>query len=685
VTTASPRLAWILALASLAFVVADTVIVAVSIGLFSTRSLGFHGWPLVDLAACGSAWLGAVIVAADRRQPIGWLLNVIGVVTCLSMVTESFVAWALEEGGPGPDRVAYLMGSVSAFSGGSFALAGLAVTFLLVPDGRLLARGWRWAAVGAVIGYFSYALGVVLVGPQAISVNDNDTAAGNTAAGVALGLGILTIVGALLASVACLGIRLRRSGGSERRQVRLVALGAAAVGVAMVTLLANQLLNGGHQAVWSSLLLYTAYLFMLFCIAVAVLRYRLYDVELIISRGLVVAVAAAFAALGYVGLVVALGRAAGHQTGGFWASLVAMSVVALAFQPLRNLVVRLADRLAYGSRAAPYDALAAFSRRIGRSPAPGAVLPAIAAAAGQAVAAERAIVRLTVDGGTDRVEVWPPGADGPDGSECLVVPIADEHGSLGSIGVDVPVGRDVRAFEQRMLADIADQAAVAFRNARLQVQLAAQVEQLDKQTRDLDASRRRLIDASDTERRRLESALAREVLPVMADLRSDLAAVPDHVDEATIASYVERATAALEALRELTRGIYPTLLTRSGLTAALTAFAERRGAHDVLTINAEVRASRYAERVEAAAYFCCLEAIARDPGSTRISMCQVDDDLVVTIEGSRVDGPERLGMADRVEAAGGELTEAGDLLTIRLPAAPAPTSRPATPVAGARG
>jgi hypothetical protein len=57
----------------------------------------------------------------------------------------------------------------------------------------------------------------------------------------------------------------------------------------------------------------------------------------------------------------------------------------------------------------------------------------------------------------------------------------------------------------------------------------------------------------------------------------------------------------------------------------------------------------------------------------------------VTIEGSRVAGPERLGMADRVEAAGGELTEAGDLLTIRLPAAPAPTSRPATPVAGARG
>jgi hypothetical protein len=681
----SPRLAWSLALASLVFVVADTVIVAVSIGLFSTRSVGIHGWPLVNAAACGSAWLGAVIIAADRRQPIGWLLNVIGVVTSLTMVTESFVNWAMEEGGPGPDSLVYLIGAVSAFSGGQFALAGLAVTFLLVPDGRLLARGWRWAAVAAVGGYCSYALGVILVGPEAISTDENDPAAGNVAAAVGFAVGILAIVGALLASVVCLGLRLRRSVGSERRQVRLVALGAASVGLAMVALLTNELLNGGRQAVWSSLLLYAAYLFMLLCIAVAVLRYRLYDVELIIRRGLVVAVAAGFAAVGYVGLVVALGRAAGERTGGFWASLFAMTVVALAFQPLRKAVVRLADRLAYGSRAAPYDALASFSRRIGRSPAPGAVLPAIAAAAGEAVAADRAVVRLEVGDGTDRVEVWPPGADGPDGSECLVIQIADEHGSLGSIGVDVPAGRDVRAFEQRMLADIADQASIAFRNARLQVQLAAQVERLDEQTRDLDASRRRLIDAADTERRRLESALARDVLPVMADLRSDLAAVPELLDVATIASYVERATVALEALRELTRGIYPTLLTRSGLTSALTAFAERRGAHDALSIDPEVSANRYPERVEAAAYFCCLEAIARGRGSTRISIGRIDDDLVVTILGSQVDEPERLGMADRVEAAGGELTESGDRLTIRLPAAPAPTPRPATPVAGAPG
>lgn len=679
------RLTSLLAVASLTLVVVDTAIVAGSVGLLSSRSLGIHGWPLVDIAAAGCAVLGAVIVHADRRQPIGWLLSLIGFTTCVSMVSESFTRWVLFEGGPGPARLAELVGSLSALTGGSLALAGLTVIFLLVPDGRLMTRGWRWAAAGAVLGYAAFAIGVILVGPHAVSTNENDTATGHPVAAVLFAVGILLILATLLASVTCLGIRLRRSRGQVRRQIRIVALGAAAVGVSLAVLLVSEAVKGGRQQVWSSLLLYASYAFLVACIAVAVLRYRLYDVELIISRGLVVAVAAAFAAAGYVGLVVALGRAAGHQTGGFWASLVAMAVVALAFQPLRAGVVRLADRLAYGARAAPYDALASFSRRIGRSPAPGAVLPAIAAAAAQTVAAERAVVRLDVDSGPDLVEAWPsasaPAREQPD----AVVAIADATGPLGSIALDLPAGRDVRPFEQRMLSDIAEQAAVAFRNVRLHVELAAQVDQLDERTRALAASRRRVIDAADTERRRLESALAREVLPAMAALRVELVEADDSPEETTVAGYVDSATGALEGLRELTRGIYPTLLTRSGVAAALTAFADRRGLGGVVSVDPTVTVSRYSDRVEAAAYFCCLEALAHLRPAASITVDQVDNRLVVSIRGSHVEGQDRLGMSDRVEAAGGRLAETADLITIDLPALSAESSPPARPPAGARG
>ncbi len=93
--------------------------------------------------------------------------------------------------------------------------------------------------------------------------------------------------------------------------------------------------------------------------------------------------------------------------GGFWWSLLATVAVALAFQPLRRRVLRVADRLAYGNRAAPYDALADFSARIGRSPATGELLPTIAAAAGEAVHAQRVVVRLDGEGGAGLTATWP--------------------------------------------------------------------------------------------------------------------------------------------------------------------------------------------------------------------------------------------------------------------------------------
>ena len=106
------RVAWALAVLSLALTVIDTVIVSASIGLFSSRSLGIHGWPLVDLAATGCAVLGAVIVGTDRRQPIGWLLAVIGFTTSISMPTESYTHWVLFLDGPGATRPTELLGSL---------------------------------------------------------------------------------------------------------------------------------------------------------------------------------------------------------------------------------------------------------------------------------------------------------------------------------------------------------------------------------------------------------------------------------------------------------------------------------------------------------------------------------------------------------------------------------------------
>ena len=104
------------------------------------------------------------------------------------------------------------------------------------------------------------------------------------------------------------------------------------------------------------------------------LRHRLLEIDLIVNRALVVALATVLAAIGYVSVVVVIGSAVGGGASGFWPSLLATALVALAFQPLRRRVVRLADRFAFGAAAAPYEALADFSRQPRRQARPGVLV-----------------------------------------------------------------------------------------------------------------------------------------------------------------------------------------------------------------------------------------------------------------------------------------------------------------------
>ena len=576
------RVAWIAAGISLLLAVVDTALVVASYPPLSVRSTGIHGWPLVNLAGLGSAVLGAVILGAtpaspDRLDPApssGSRRASRSPRSPTGSGCSSTTATAPRRRGISP------AGSPPS-SEVPMALACLTGVFLLVPDGHVpvgpvaLGRprrpGRRTACTCS---------GSLLVGPNGVNRNGDPIDAGPVTL-ILLSGGVVLITLMLLASVVAMLRRLRGSTGAARQQLRVVTIGAAGVGLALLVLIIGQSLNEGRQTWWTSVPLYVSYVLLVVCIAVAVLRYRLYEVEVIVSRAVALAIATAFVAIGYVGLVVVLGRTVEDRTGGgFWWSLLATVVVALAFQPLRRRVLAVADRLAYGNRAAPYDALADFSGRIGRSPATDELLPTIAAAAGEAVHAQRAVVRL--DGrGRRRSDSDVAGRRRP-GRASTRLTVAwwcrsrTPHGLLGSVVLTLPPGRDIRPLERRLLSDIAEQAALALRNVRLELELAARVRQLDRHTRELTASRNRIIGAVDTERRRLESSIAVRVLPTMVRLRSEVArsatggAQADRIEEC-----VDLATEALESLRELTRGIYPTILTRSGLGSALSSHAGR--------------------------------------------------------------------------------------------------------------
>lgn len=673
-------------------VLLDTVFTALHAPLLSEDTWAHHGWPLATLATLGCSVMGALVVTRHPRHPIGWLLLAAGLAS-VSLATEAYSLWVLKDGGAGPEYLGHLAGWVSVLVNAPMALCALTLLVLIAPDGHLASPRWRWAARASVVGLGSYTASVLTVRPSTFEL-DSDAELGPITSLLTL-VGIILVASALLASAVSLVLRMRRATGETRRQLLWIVAAAAALAFGFVFLLAVGTLQS-EQTFLAATPLFAAYLAFPVCVAVAVLRHRLLDIDLIVNRALLLTIGSVLVGASYVVVVSLTGSAIGRSAG-FWPSLLATAVVAMAFQPLRSWVVRLADGLAYGAAATPYEALADFSRRLGESPDPSRLLPAVAEAAGTAVGARRVTVRLPVAGAPDEVGTWPPEAPGgparvdvaatagtgaPAGG-MVELPVRDLGETLGTVTVEMRAGRDLRGRDTVLLSDLADQAGVAFRNARLSAELAHQVDQLARRTLQLAESRGRLISAADAERRRLERSIARDVVPHLEPLPGRLRTLGragvDAVDTRTVQPLVAATTAALEVLRETTRGVFPAQLARSGLEAALASLLARSRSGRLVVAGAGVR--RLGPRVEAAAYFCVAEAVRELDPPVEVTLDDDGERLRLAIRGRDLGHLSVDHARDRVEAVGGTLvrrTVAGaTVLDVSVPAG-ATAAAPAT-------
>jgi hypothetical protein len=225
--------AWTLACVSFVLVVADVLVTAAYRPLLSEAAVAEHGFPFIDGAVLGSAVLGAVILARYERQIVGTLLSLIGVTGAFSLVAEAYSIWVISEDGPGPRGFAGLAGWLSAIFGGQLALGGLALMFLLAPDGRFLSSRWKYAAACIGVGELCCALAVGSGNPTDFDIEATDV---GPVRGPLFTFGFSLIAVGLLAAVVSMLVRLRRSTGEERQQVRLIALGAALVLVGVAVL-----------------------------------------------------------------------------------------------------------------------------------------------------------------------------------------------------------------------------------------------------------------------------------------------------------------------------------------------------------------------------------------------------------------------------------------------------------------
>ncbi|HZN13509.1 MAG TPA: histidine kinase [Acidimicrobiales bacterium] len=543
-------------------------------------------------------------------------------------------------------------------------IAAVAYTFALLsfPEGRLVPRWPKWAL---------FALYTPLIAAVA--------ALAFQAKGTSRTIAIIIYFGLLVPSAGVVGqaYRYRRSDdGLERQQSRLVFWTMVpAVIVSLIVLTRTGQSNAFTGFENRPIDLVPVNLFRIFqpvfaiipvALFVGILRFRLWNIDRVISRTLLYGMLAGFVSLVYVGVVIGLGRLLGFQQhGNLGLSIVATGLIALAFEPVKERMDKLANRLVYGNRATPYEVLSELSVRMAEVDVPEALLSRLARLLGEGVGARRADVWLYIGDEARPAASWPAGGDAePMEHATAVVPVVHQGQLLGALAISKAGNAQLSPTEAKLLSDVGAQAGLVLRNVRLTAELLARLEELR-------ASRHRLVTAQDEARRGLERNLhdgAQQqlvALKVQLGLAERMASAGQDVSP-LLHELGEAATEALENLRDLARGIYPPLLAAEGLAVALT--AQGRKAPFDLSVDADGM-GRYPLEVEGAVYFCCLEAFqntSKYAEASKVTVTLRGDERHITFrvedDGCGFDptttprGSGSQNVTDRVEALDGKVT-----------------------------
>jgi signal transduction histidine kinase len=616
--------------------------------------------------------MGALILLRRGSHPIGWMLEAIGVLLLLMTTPGDYAIYALALH---PRSLPF--GEVAVVLSQTVWVAGLFLFGVMLPltfpSGRLLSRRWL-IPVAFAIAYFilvtagnAFIPGHPIAGYPQITNPIGVTGRGNLFDNLQA-LSLVPGVIAILGIVASVVVRFRRSLGIEREQMKWFLFSFLLVPVALA-------LN--NVPLLDRLSFLIAVPALAISIAVAVLRYRLYDIEVVISRTLVYGSLAAFITAVYVGIVVGVGTLVG--SGGqpnLVLSIVATAIVAVAFQPVRERLQKVANRLVYGKRATPYEVLSQFSERVAETYAADEALPKMARVLADGTGASEARVWLRSGSTLWPAARWPsPGGAVPAEEPVPVrgqllpelpaqtaVPVRHQGELLGALTVTKRAGESLTPIEQKLLNDLAHQAGLVLKNVGLTAELLQRLEELR-------ASRQRLVAAQDEERRRLERNLHDGAQQNLVALKVKLGLAETFADKDPVnarrllGEIKSDADEALETLRDLAHGIYPPLLADQGLAVALEAQARKA------TLPVDVAAdgiARYPQDIEAAVYFCCMEALQNvqkyahaSRASVRLSALNGDLTFVVEDDGAGFDadkvkaGSGLTNMADRLDALGG--------------------------------
>jgi signal transduction histidine kinase len=527
-----------------------------------------------------------------------------------------------------------------------------------------------------------------------------------TVAGVASGLIALGTFALCAASVV---VRYRRAGRDERLQLKwltyaILMWGASVIFASFVEAIEPALFP------LADTLVFVALLFIPASIGIAVLRYRLYDIDLLLSRTLVYGVLTSGVVALYALVVTGLGALLAGR-GSLLVSLLATGLIAALFQPVRVRLQRGVNRLVYGARDEPYAALARLGQRLDATLAPEAVLPTLVQTVAEALRLPYVALALHEERGAQSVERGqqqgepsvlaldgaPPekvvaeyGARPPSAlrSTLYVFPLTYQGETVGQLLLAPRApGESFSPADQRLLRDLARQAGASVHAVQLSAALQARMAELRR-------ARERLVTAQEEERRRIQRDLHDGLGPVLASMRfrleACLAQAPD--DAPGLVEDLERLDAlvgqASTDIRRLVHDLRPPALDQVGLVSALRQHVERVRRETALDVRFEAEGlPTLAAAAEVTIYRAAQEALVNVHKHARASavairLAPLGDALLLRIhdngvggalEGRRAEGGHGLaGMRERAELLGGTLVVhsapgAGTTLEIYLP------------------
>ena len=494
---------------------------------------------------------------------------------------------------------------------------------------------------------------------------------------------LFSISAAPVFGAAILTVRYIRGGREQRLRMRPLVYAVYAAAPLVAVILVMVLFGVPEDSPW--FVLVSALLLPVLCmfpvsIAISVLRYRLFDIDVALRRSAVYGVLVAGIAVAYVALTAAPGLALGDQVP-VQLAVVLTVVAAVAFHPLRRRLEAVADRWAFGERANRYQLVTSFGAMLEQAVDLTELLPRLALTLQRGIGATW--VRVSLRGATPGSWLAEPVgvAGAPSGPAGLVEELRHDDELIGRIECG-PAQNGYEEGDRELLSALAHQAATAIANVRLTARLSEQVEELAR-------SRARIVSAQDGERRRIERDIHDGVQQAVVALLTKLRLARNQLArgesaEALLVETQADASELLTDLRELAHGIHPPVLTDGGLVAAVEARAGRMPLGVTVQADDTIRHRRFAADVEAAAYFVACEALTNvvkhadaadavvtlTAGNGRLRL-QVSDDGA-GVNGSGGKGQGLTNLRDRVEALGGQLTVepgpgGGTTLTAALP------------------